>query len=139
MTGPEVTAAMAAEDVDAALVEKAARAMWNAQTRQPWQQIDDGDEWPSWIDLVTRRRLREKVRHALAVVLPEVQAQAVKRERAKRLHAERSLKEMKRAMRSLAETWDRASEGAAVFADILRREVRDAARRTATTEEPTDV
>lgn len=67
-----------AADVPAALVEKAARAMWNAQIRQPWQQIDDGDEWPSWVDLATRDRLREKVRHALAAVLPEIQAQALR-------------------------------------------------------------
>lgn len=68
---------MLSSDVPAELVEKAARAMWNAQTRQPWQQIDDGDEWPSWVDLATRDRLREKVRHALAAVLPEIQAQAL--------------------------------------------------------------
>lgn len=75
-------------------------------------------------------------RIALAAVLPEIQAQAVASERAKRLRAERALKEMKRAMRSLADTWDRASEGAALFADILRREVRDAALLTTTTKEP---
>lgn len=75
MTHDEVTAAMKAED---AWVEKGARAMWNAQTRQPWQQVDDGDEWPSWVDLATRDRLREKFRHALAAVLPEIQAQALR-------------------------------------------------------------
>lgn len=68
---------MRPEDVPADLVEKGARAMWNAQTRQPWQQIDDGDEWPSWVDLATRDRLREKFRHGLAAVLPDYRKQVI--------------------------------------------------------------
>lgn len=112
---------MRADEVAEGLVEKAERTLAFG--------ICDDNRLDGKCDCPTD----EQIRVIIAAVLPKIQAQAVKGERAKRLHAERSLKEMKRAMRSLADTWDRASEGAAVFADILRREVRDAARRTAHT------
>ena len=84
MTGPEVTAAMKAEDVDAALVEKAARAMWSIPPQDP----DSALAWPSWDVAVERADAglwdlpqmvadtRNLARHALAAVLPEIVAKA---------------------------------------------------------------
>jgi hypothetical protein len=45
-------------------LEKGARALWDAQTRQKWQEVGD-DEWPSWVDLAARDRLRERARAVL--------------------------------------------------------------------------
>jgi hypothetical protein len=59
------------------IVEAAARAMWNAQTLQPWQMLDDGDEWPSWVDLATRDRLRAKARSALEAAAALIAALAL--------------------------------------------------------------
>lgn len=81
MTGPEMMAAMKAEDVDAALVEKAARAVWNSDPAvidgdvQDWDapDIDFGD-----INEAVRDEERQTMRHALAAVLPEIQAQALR-------------------------------------------------------------
>lgn len=81
MTGPEVTAAMKAEDVDAGLVEKAARAVWNSDPAvidgdvQDWDapDIDFGD-----INEAVRNEERQTMRHALAAVVPVIQAQALR-------------------------------------------------------------
>lgn len=63
MTGPEVTAAMKTEDVDAALVERAKVAVREQVEATPGHVSD---------------RLAERIaRHALAAVLPEIQAQAL--------------------------------------------------------------
>lgn len=82
MTGPEVTAAMKAEDVDAGLVEKAARAMWSIPPQDP----DSALAWPSWDVAVERADAglwdlpqmvadtRNLARHALAAVLPHFAA-----------------------------------------------------------------
>lgn len=50
-------------------IERAARARWNAATRQPWMRIEDSDEWPSWVDLPTRDRLREDTHVEVAAAL----------------------------------------------------------------------
>lgn len=74
---------MKAEDVDVALVEKAARAIWEADSPAP----ELG--WPHWDVAVERAAnglwdlpqmvadTRNLARHALAAVLPEIQAQAL--------------------------------------------------------------
>jgi hypothetical protein len=74
-TGPEATAAMKAEDVDAGLVEKAARAQYAAD---PYIHLDDGPIGWEWLDHPDRQELLRGARHALAAVLPEVQAQALR-------------------------------------------------------------
>lgn len=61
MTGPEVTAAMKAEDVDAGLVERAAEAACNADAT--WAHHDATDDHPC-------SACRRHARHALAAVLP---------------------------------------------------------------------
>lgn len=81
MTGPEVTAAMKAEDVDAGLVERACRARWDA-TGSEFRGYN-GDVARTWDALaalfpVEAEVHREHERHALAAVLPEIQAQARK-------------------------------------------------------------
>lgn len=62
MTGPEVTAAMKAEDVDAALVERASNALSMLRHGIPGEYSD---------------HTRTEVRHALAAVLPEAYAEAI--------------------------------------------------------------
>lgn len=73
MTGPEVTAAMKAEDVDAAWVEKAAQAMYEIDERSvgtldlhPWSDVIE-DHKETW---------RVMARHALAATLPLIVAKA---------------------------------------------------------------
>jgi hypothetical protein len=61
--GVEVTAAMKAEDVDAALVEKASNALSMLRHGIPGEYSD---------------HTRTEVRHALAAVVPEIQAQALR-------------------------------------------------------------
>lgn len=118
---------MKPEDVPAALVEKAARAMREAHTRSrlvtTWEGTTESvrDQW------------RNDARHALAAVLPEIQAQAL-RDAADRLHArtdgvnrEGTKGWPERHREVYAHAIDEAS-------DALRE---DAARLTDTTEEPT--
>lgn len=67
MTGPEVTAAMKAEDVDPGLVEKACRAVWP----EAWSETDhERFEEDFYVES------RDVVRHALAAVLPEVKRES---------------------------------------------------------------
>jgi hypothetical protein len=57
-------------------LEKGARALWDSQTRQPWQQVGD-DEWPSWVDLAARDRLRERARAVLDATAGDIAARAL--------------------------------------------------------------
>lgn len=75
---------MKAEDVDPALVEEAARAMWSIPPQDP----DSALAWPSWDVAVERADAglwdlpqmvadtRNLVRHALAAVLPDARLAA---------------------------------------------------------------
>lgn len=74
MTHDEVTAAMKAEVVDAALVERAAQAAYEINERSvgtlelhPWSDVIE-DHKEAW---------RVMARHVLAAVQPEIQAQAL--------------------------------------------------------------
>lgn len=80
MTGPGVTAAMKAEDVNPALVEAACRARWDVQGSTFTGY--NGDVARTWDALATlfpaqAENHRAVERHALAAVLPEIQAQAL--------------------------------------------------------------
>lgn len=127
MTGPEVTAAMKAEDVDAGLVEKAARAAYYADPfyRSVFGKMLEPREVLPWdeLDLADIQELRTNARHALAAVLPEIQAQALQE------------------LLSEFATWhvyDTRDIGGAFLADNVIEEVSErVARLTATTEEPT--
>lgn len=88
MTGPEVTAAMKAEDVDAGLVGKAAEAM-NAHAPAPADDLDARFGLRNGCSCGQMNSREGRQAHvaaaALAAVLPEIQAQAL-RDEADRAH-----------------------------------------------------
>lgn len=120
MTGPEVMAAMKAEDVDAGLVEK---AMWAVAGEQP-ACAECGENGPAAC-VYCKDEAEKYARHALAAVLPEIQAQALEAARDMLVAAS------DRGLEAGHKNYARATRDAAAAVAQMAR----AARLTATTED----
>ena len=118
---------MKPEDVPAELVEKAARRMYAENPRviplRPGERTGQPIPWDG-LQLSEILRLREDARHALAAVLPEIQAQARKEAEQERDAARAEAAEYLRMASSVSQSASRIVSSRA-------------ARLTATTEEAT--